>query len=201
MRSAATLLLLCGLALPFSPAAAFDLRAPRAPQAVFGFGGVMTEEDMGRSANPLTVDYERRTVLGGGYQHFLHETPRGLQLGMEVGAAVRAIAGLTAELWAGPVLRHEGIVLFDTLRVAPSFTAALSAVSDAHPGRERELEARSDGNAHLLFYLGPEISLSRADAPEVEAFWRLHHRSGANGTLGDMRGAMNANVVGLRWRY
>lgn len=201
MNHAVAAIVLGGCAALQTPALAFEPRPPQAPEAVFGFGGVITAEDMGRSANPFTVDYERRIVLGGGYQQFFHESPRGLQFGMEVGASVRAIAGVTGELWGGPVIRHDGLTLFETVRISPSFTAALSAVSNAHPGRERDLEERSDGNAHLLFYLGPEIGISRADRPDVEAFWRLHHRSGANRTLGNMRGAKNANVVGLRWRY
>ena len=201
VNHAVAAIVLGGCAALQTPALAFEPRPPQAPEAVFGFGGVITAED----DPPLVVDREgvgaSPHVLGGGYQQFFHESARGLQFGMEVGASVRAIAGVTGELWGGPVIRHDGLTLFETVRISPSFTAALSAVSNAHPGRERDLEERSDGNAHLLFYLGPEIGISRADRPDVEAFWRLHHRSGANRTLGNMRGAKNANVVGLRWRY
>jgi hypothetical protein len=65
-------------------------------------------------------------------------------------------------------------------------------------GREERLEAESGGDATLLFYLAPELNFSLAAYPNAELFWRLHHRSGAWETLGDMDGAANANVVGAR---
>jgi hypothetical protein len=73
-----------------------------------------------------------------------------------------------------------------------------SAVTNAMPGREGSNESERNGDATLLFYLGPELNLSLVSRPNVEIFWRLHHRSGAWGTLGDMHGAANVQTVGLK---
>ncbi|MNL69083.1 hypothetical protein D3C87_1938980 [compost metagenome] len=85
--------------------------------------------------------------------------------------------------------------------VSPSFTAGLSLVSDAQPGRERQEEIKDNGNANVLFYLGPEINVSFSDESSTEFFWRLHHRSGGGKTLGNMKGATNANVFGVRYKF
>ena len=191
---------LCAAVAPTSSRGAETPDADQFGEAIFGFGGVLTDENMGRSANPFGVSYENRITAGVGYQRYFYR-PHEVQVGMEVGVAARAIGGVTGEVWGGPVIRYDGFSIANTINISPSFTAGLSAVSGTHRGREQRLEERYEGNAAVLFYLGPELNVSFADTPEVEAFWRLHHRSGANGTLGNMRGAMNANVLGLRLRY
>jgi hypothetical protein len=176
-----------------------DMQAPR-DRAVFGFGGLLTREDMQRSANPLTVDYEKRAVIGAGYQHFF-AGHGDFKLGWEAGFAARTGTSFSAELWGGGVARYDGFKIADRVIVSPAFTAGLSAVSRTHPGREKQLERRYDGNAAVLFYLGPEINVSLADQSDREVFWRLHHRSGGGHTLGNMKGAANANVVGFRYKF
>jgi len=168
-------------------------------QAVFVFAGPSVDEDMGDSANLLGSDYEDNFVAGIGYQH-LPFNWGDFWLGGEIGAAGRFGDNTTGEFWGGAVARYD-VTLFDAVRVAPAFTFGLSAITDTMSGRETSLEEEYDGDASLLFYLGPEINLGLASHPEMEVFWRLHHRSGANGTLGDMRGAANANVFGLRYRF
>jgi hypothetical protein len=179
--------------------------APAAPPQqinhnVFGFVGPSVDEDMGASANLFGSDYEDNVLVGIGYQRFFYESLQ-ISLGLEVGAAGRFGDKQSGEFWGGVVGRYDGFVLFDTLKIAPAFTFGLSAVTDTMAGREERLEAEYDGDATLLFYLGPEINFSLVEYPNVEVFWRLHHRSGAWETLGDMKGAANANVFGVRWEF
>ena len=169
-------------------------------EAIFGFAGAMTKEDMLKSAALIPVDYESNAVIGGGYQFYPYRIGN-IKLGGEVGMAVRFGKGFTGEVWAGPVARYEQIRLGERLFITPSFTAGLSLVTDAQPGREREQEIKDEGNANVLFYLGPEINVSFSEDSSTEFFWRLHHRSGGGKTLGNMKGATNANVFGVRYKF
>lgn len=169
-------------------------------EAIFGFAGALTTEDMLKSAALVPVDYERNAILGGGYQFYPYQIGN-VRLGGEIGVAARFGKGFTGEIWAGPVARYEQIKLGERLFITPSFTAGLSLVTDAQPGREREQEIKDDGNANVLFYLGPEINVSFSEDSSTEFFWRLHHRSGGGKTLGNMKGATNANVFGVRYKF
>lgn len=171
----------------------------RPNQAVFGFGGIFTNENMGRSLRPLRTTYEENVLAGIGYQRFVFER-EAVSLGFEAGGSLRAGGGVTGEVWSGAVARYDGLPTVAGLRLSPAFTFGLTAVSAPHRGREQMLEERYDGDATLLFYLGPEINLSHSSSGH-EVFWRLHHRSGAWRTLGNMKGAMNANVVGIRLSF
>jgi hypothetical protein len=165
--------------------------------ALFGFGGVITADD----DNPLAFDYEQNFVLGLGFQRFHFDWNQNLlNLGI-VGLAGRFGDRDSAEVWGGAVARYDGLVLFERLRVSPAFTFGLSAVTDTLEGREEHSEVSEDGDATVLFYLGPELNISLPSHPEIELFARVHHRSGAWGTLGDMHGAANASVIGFRRRF
>lgn len=167
--------------------------------AAFVFGGALTADDLQRSASPLTVDYDGNGIIGAGLQSYFFDFDW-VRVGGEVGLALRFGQGSTGEVWAGPVARMDPLKLGNDLHITPSITFGLSMVSDAQVGREADQERRYEGDAGLLFYLAPEISVSfREDAPSI--FWRLHHRSGAGKTLGDMKGATNANVIGLRHEF
>ena len=104
------------------------------------------------------------------------------------------------ELWVGPRVSHEGFVLFDTVRVAGATTWGLSFTNNSI-GFERGREIAWNGSARTLFYFGPEIIVSLQRFSDVEFVYRLHHRSGANGTLGNLREGYNANVFGIRYKF
>lgn len=175
-------------------------RAEAHDESIFAFGGVLTTGNMHQSARPLRVGYEGNSILGFGYQNF-SPRDRAFHVGMEVGAATRLGGRATNEFWAGVVMRHDGADIGPNLRIASALTVGLSHITATHRGRETALEERYEGNATTLFYLGPELSLSRADTPGREVFWRLHHRSGGGQTLGNMKGAANANVIGFRYTF
>ncbi|QXC49001.1 hypothetical protein KHC17_02545 [Agrobacterium salinitolerans] len=200
MNIAARLPLAAMIALAATPSLASEDMTLQTSEAIFGFGGVLTKEDMLKSSALIPVEYERNAILGGGYQFYPYRIGN-LKLGGEIGVAARFGKGFTAEVWAGPVARYEQIRLGERLFITPSFTAGLSLVTDAQPGREREQEIKDNGNANVLFYLGPEINVSFSEDSPTEFFWRLHHRSGGGKTLGNMKGATNANVFGVRYKF
>ncbi|TNM66822.1 hypothetical protein FHP24_10335 [Aliirhizobium smilacinae] len=155
---------------------------------------------MAESANPFGVDYEDHPIFGIGYQFFPYSIGS-VKLGLEAGLAGRFGGNANAEIWGGVVGRYDAIEIANTIRIIPSFTFGLSHVTETMDGREKNNEDARKGNASTLFYLGPELSFSAVSRPELEVFWRLHHRSGAWGTLGDMHGGSNANVVGVRYNF
>lgn len=200
MNIAPRLSLAAMIALAATPSLASEDMTAETSEAIFGFAGAMTKEDMLKSAALIPVEYERNAILGGGYQFYPYSIGN-VKLGGEIGIAARFGKGFTGEVWAGPVARYEQIKLGERLFVTPSFTAGLSIVNDAQRGREREQEIKDDGNANVLFYLGPEINVSFSEDSSTEFFWRLHHRSGGGKTLGNMKGATNANVFGVRYKF
>jgi hypothetical protein len=200
MNIAPRLSLAAMIALVATPSFSSEDIASETSEAIFGFGGALTTQDMLKSAALIPVDYEKNAILGGGYQFYPYRIGN-VKLGGEIGVAVRFGKGFTGEVWAGPVARYDKIRLGDQLFVTPSFTAGLSLVTDAQPGRERQEEIKDDGNANVLFYLGPEINVSFSEDSSTEFFWRLHHRSGGGKTLGNMKGATNANVFGVRYKF
>lgn len=199
MLTKCTALLLFLLAVKPTFAVDVEDTGARLGPAVFGFGGIFTKENMGSSLRPLHTSYESNFLGGIGYQNFMYNIGN-VSLGIEAGVSVRAGRHFTGEVWSGAVGRYDGLPAVAGFEVSPAFTFGLSAVTAAHRGREQILEERYGGDASLLFYLGPEINVSRANS-DREIFWRLHHRSGAWGTLGNMKGAMNANVLGIRQRF
>ncbi|CDN94673.1 MULTISPECIES: hypothetical protein [Agrobacterium tumefaciens complex] len=200
MNIAARLSLAAMIALAATSSFASEDMTSETSEAIFGFAGAMTKEDMLKSAALIPVEYERNAIIGGGYQFYPYSIGN-VKLGGEIGIAARFGKGFTGEVWAGPVARYEQIKLGERLFVTPSFTAGLSLVNDAQRGREREQEIKDDGNANVLFYLGPEINVSFSEDSSTEFFWRLHHRSGGGKTLGNMKGATNANVFGVRYKF
>ncbi|MFN7026117.1 MAG: hypothetical protein ACK4QP_16715 [Pseudorhizobium sp.] len=185
------------LQLHTPPAKAERLDPP--PQSVMFFGGAMVDENMHEAANVFGADYENNALIGIGYQTLpIRLEP--FSFGLEAGIAGRFGSNTTAELWGGFVGRHDGFQL-GPVRFSQSFTFGISHVTNSQKGRERDHEEERDGNARTLFYLAPELSLSTETLPDTEVFWRLHHRSGAWGTLGGMHGGSNANVIGIRRKF
>jgi hypothetical protein len=168
--------------------------------SLFLFGGGLTRGNLGETARFSDVRYEDNHILGVAYSRDLVLLPARFSLAAEIGAANRfGDGGSSFEGWVGPQLRHRGVELGPlTIRVA--VTAGISVVQGPIGIEiERELEVR--GDATTLFYLGPEVSLSMSQWPNVELVYRLHHRSGALGTLGGLEEGHNANVLGVRARF
>ena len=189
------------------------------PDSIFVFGGALSTTSLGSTlkfnldhpANSIKYD---NYIAGAAYNHDFYRLGFGFTLGAEVGIADRfgnyALCCTTViksssllnsgELWGGPRISFDGFVLFDTIRIAGAVTTGLSFTTNSI-GVERDRELANNGSARVLFYFGPEISISMVNHPEWELVYREQHRSGANGTLGRMREGYNANVFGVRYKF
>lgn len=179
---------------------AAPLSALERDQSLMLFGGsYMTGPFPGLTLIPYADDPEGTYLLGAAYRKELYTFNYGFEMGFEVGAAARFGDGFSGEAFGGPYLRHEGLTL-GPITISPGFVAGLSAVSSAM-GIEKARERRYDGDATLLFYLGPELSFTYKAWPNLELVVRTHHRSGEKGTLGNFGEGHNANVFGIRYKF
>jgi hypothetical protein len=187
--------------------------------SIFVFGGALSTSGLGSTLKfnldqPAgRIKYDNY-IAGAAYNHNFYYLGFGFVLGAEVGVADRfghyAICCDTiiksssfvnsGELWAGPRISYEGFVLFDTIRIAGAASTGFSFTTNSI-GRERERELAYPGSARALVYFGPEIIISLVNHPELEFVYRVQHRSGANGTFGNMREGYNANVFGIRYKF
>jgi hypothetical protein len=189
------------------------------PDSIFFFGGALSTTSLGSTMkfnldHPAGVIKYDNYIAGAAYNHDFYKLGYGFTLGAEVGIAdrfghyalccdtiIKSSSLLNSgELWAGPRISYDGFVLFDTIRIAGAATTGLSFTTDSI-GRERNRELAYDGSARVLFYFGPEMMISMLNHPELEFVYRVQHRSGANGTLGNLREGYNANVFGVRYKF
>ncbi|TVQ95905.1 MAG: hypothetical protein EA399_16980 [Desulfovibrionales bacterium] len=164
------------------------------------FAGKFTTQSMGDTASFWSVDFEENHLVALAYAQDMLELGYDLRLGPEVGIAGRFGCRWSTEVWAGAALRHGGVVLFDHLRLEPAFTLGLSWI-DRSIGIERNREETQNGDATLLVYLGPELAFALPRYPQWAFIYRLHHRSGAFRTFGNLKGGHNANTIGLRYSF
>jgi len=168
-------------------------------QSLFVFGGLLTKGSMGDTLDIFNVTYDGNYVIALGYQRYHWSTGK-FHWGWEVGVAGRYGHEHSMEFWGGPTVRHDGITLFNFLRISPALTAGFSMVTDTM-GQEVHRERARDGDGTFLYYLGPDFAASLTSHPNIEFFYRLHHRCGGGQTLGNLSEGYNANVVGLRIRF
>jgi hypothetical protein len=181
------------------PPGVFQAPVQQPKKSVFVFGGQFTTQGLVASLSPFAA-HESNYIVGGSYQRDLQPLGNGWIFGGEIGLANRFGMGASGEVWAGLTFRNVGVVLLNTVRVAPGMTVGLSAITNP-VGIEAQRERDRGGNARLLGYLGPELAIAFQQMPNLELVYRLHHRSGAGGTFGSMREGANANVFGIRYRF
>ena len=188
------------------------------PDLIFVFGGALSTESLGDTLQfdldrPAAIKYDNY-IAGLAYNHDFYYLGYGFTLGGEIGVAdrfgyyalccdtvVKSTSLLNSgELWTGPRISFQGFVLFDTIRIAGAATTGFSFTTNSI-GREREREIALDGSARALIYFGPELSFSLVNYPEWEFVYRVQHRSGADGTFGNLREGYNANVFGVRYKF
>jgi hypothetical protein len=175
-----------------------DVIAPPAHN-VMVFAGQYTTDNLGNTINPLIVNPEKQGIVAIAYGHDWYRW-HGFVLGTEVGAGLRFGQGGSGELWGGFNIRHTGIVLFNTMRIGAGITVGLSAITQA-TGIEAEREIKDHGNATVLAYLGPEMTLAALNNPNWELVYRIQHRSGAYGVIAHFIEGANAHTLGLRYRF
>jgi hypothetical protein len=142
--------------------------------------------------------YEENYFGGVGYQYFFQNYPEGVRIGAEVGLGLRLGESSSAELWAGLVARYEAFRLGD-ISISPAITFGLSGTTGTI-GVETERAAELGRGVPILYYMGPEISVSHAAHPNLEVLARVQHRSGGFGTIAPIDGS-NAAVLGLRYKF
>ena len=144
---------------------------PNLKQSVFGFAGRTNSRNLGDTfafgvGAPQTRFYDNY-IVGGAYQRDFFQFNSGILIGAEIGLADRfgnykiccdTIAysnGMThsAELWGGLSFRHQGVALFDTVRISPGFVFGLSAISNPI-GQEGLHQVQHNGSASLSFLPG-----------------------------------------------
>ena len=106
----------------------------------------------------------------------------------------------SAELWGGLTMRYQSVNLYNVAYLSPGVVFGLSYISSPI-GQEGLHQLTGKGSTKLLFYLALEGALSFPNLPDTEFVLRLHHRSGAYGTLGAIKEGNNANVIGIRQRF
>lgn len=173
-----------------------------ADRNVFFFGGRFHTGSFYITPAVWSLPYEDSYFVGAGYQQFFYRSDWSFRLGAEVGAAARIgfDGPSSAEVWAGLVFRHDGIAFFDSFRLSPALTTGFSVVS-APIGSEAGRAEALGKDVTLLVYLGPEISITPVDNPNIEGFFRVQHRSGAFGFIMDGMNGSNAATAGIRFKF
>lgn len=168
---------------------------------VLVFGGVFAEGSFGNTINVFSGNYTDNYMAGVSFGRDFVDLGAGFMLGGVIGTAVRFgdDDDTTGELWAGMRLRHQGLVIGD-LAISPALVVGLSAVTGPTE-IERQREIHYDGDASFLGFVGPELSFRLRQAPDFELVYQLHHRSGADGTFGNMGEGSNASLLGIRYRF
>ena len=205
-RSAAVAFgLVLALALPLAaPAHSSDPGAglSSADRNVFFFGGRFHSASFYVSPWVWSLPYDNAFFVGAGYQQFFFRSDWNFSIGAEVGFGGRydLDGPASLEAWGGMVFRHDGVVMFDTFRLSPALTVGLSAATDtvaSETGRTEKIGY--DGK--LLVYLGPELSVTPLDNPNIEGFFRVQHRSGAFGLIVDGLNGSNSVNLGVRLKF
>lgn len=174
--------------------------AQAAGNAISFFFGVYTKGFWAQSFNINEVGYEPNFVFALISEKELISTSWGLRVGDESGIAIRFGRDFSIETWHGMTVSFEAM-LVGGISVTPKLVLGFSNTTNPI-GMEiqRELDA-VEGDVDRLIYLGSELGRSIDTIPEIEVFYRLHHRSGAAHFWGNVAAGHNANGVGLRIRY
>ena|SRR5215212_8480972 len=187
-------------------------------QSVFVFGGWTSSTDVWSTAlfNLNKLDKPQKlydnNIVGAAYQRDVVGFGRAI-FGVELGLADRfghykvcCISIVesksvvhSAEIWAGVTARLDQLNLFDVVYLSPGVVFGVSTISS--PIGQEGLHQLDKGSARTLLYLALEAAFTLPSAPQIELVLRVHHRSGAYGTLGGLKEGNNANVLGFRYRF
>lgn len=122
-----------------------------------------------------------------------------VHLELEVGAAQRFGVQDEQEFWVAPYIRYDGFFwnkyLYTSIAINTglSISTGVSAVEEARGG--------SAGGDNLLHFLSPEITFALPERKDIQATFRLHHRSGAFGVVSDTTGGAQYVTFGLRKHF
>jgi hypothetical protein len=185
--------LFCGVC-PTPAAAQQSIANPM--NSVFVFGGVLNNGDLGQTLLVVGNKYGHSGIAGAAFRSEFVQLPNRFDIGAEVGSALRFGEGSSGEFWAGGTLTYRGFNS-SSLSVIPTGIFGLSAITNTSD-IEQARAIMHGGNETLLFYVGLEVAFTTPQFKDWEIVYRVHHRSGGYGILGNVLEGNNANVIGLR---
>ena len=167
------------------------------PWGVTVFGGVLLDNTFEEVLfQPWLIDTESARLLGAAGSVRVAEPVDGLEIGLEA-QLVRHLGEQSHWEVNAPIVaaRWTRFPWRDRLATGVAFGLGLSVASETP-----ELEAANEGGSQpMMAYWMIEVGVGTPDA-RWELVGRLHHRSTAFGTFGEVGGA-NALVLGLRRRF
>ena len=182
------------VAILVSSGAAFAQASEQSdPWATIVFGGVPTSNNwQDFFLDPGEIDFQPASFAGAGVSYRLGTYFGGLDVEIE-GQAVKYFGDQTNWEFNLPVIaRWIEFPWGETIDTSVAFGLGLSWAAST-PELE---ELNEDGTEQLLAYWTLEIEAGPPDS-EISGFIRLHHRSVAFGTFGEL-GGVNALALGLR---
>jgi hypothetical protein len=173
------------------------------PWTVTFFNGVYTDRRFGKAVFNLPGSFEKNYLQGIALSRhlarFWHDC---FAVEAEIMAARhhgRHRQGNQSyqEYVAALFLRYDRFPWNDRLHTSIALGEGLSLASKV-PMREVQIRGNSQ---RLLNYLALELELTLPDHPRYSLTYRIHHRSGVFGLFGDVRGASDYYLLGLRCRF
>ncbi len=148
--------------------------------------------------SPWDTRTERIYLLSGSYNRRLTTVLNHLDIEVEAGVGRRFGDNNSAEAYAALGLRWREFPWNDYLRtsfavypIGPSYVANLSASEVSKDGR----------SANWLNFFSIELTFAAPAKPQLEAIFRLHHRSGVFGLINGSTNGADFLSVGARYRF
>lgn len=122
-----------------------------------------------------------------------------VHLELEIGAAQRFGVQNEQEFWIAPYIRYDGFFWNKYLYTSFAINTGLSITTDV--SAVEEARGGAAGGDRLLHFLSPEITFALPERKDIQATFRLHHRSGAFGVVSDTVGGAQYVTFGLRKHF
>jgi hypothetical protein len=201
-RFVAALALVLGFLAGVRPGMATEPQnaAPR-DNAIAILGGIFSSDVFSDIVlSPWDTRTETIYLLSGSYNRRLTTVLNHLDVELEAGIGRRFGDNNSAEAYAALGLRWREFPWNDYLRTSfavyplgPSYVANLSA---------SEVSKDKDGrSSNWLNFFSIELTFAAPSMPQLEAIFRLHHRSGVFGLINGSTNGADFLSVGARYRF
>jgi hypothetical protein len=160
---------------------------------------------------PWSNDMADIGVLGGAYSHrfgSVNDLTGGMLPSVigdhlfiegEVGISTRFGDENLQEGWVAAYLRYDNLPWNDYVYTTIGVNTGVSYLTEIS-AFERSRDAKNDA-AHLLHYMGPEITFANPDNKNLEFLVRYHHRSGVFGLFDGVVSGSTFITGGVRFRF
>lgn len=188
------------------------LLPPMAPErgkanAVTVYGGVAAVTDFTTIiTQPWRVDWVKVRFIGASYSRRIGTLRdvfgswgESFAIEAEAGAGLRFGSESLGEFWGAAYLRFDAFPWNDIVYTTIAGSLGLNQLTRSSPYERR----RNSGgnNSNLLHYFAPEITIADPDNKDLEAVFRLHHRSGVFGLFNGVSTGSNILTIGVRKRF